>query len=196
MRHLMKILGLLLITISLSFTNPDKKTVIIDVGHGGHDAGNTVNGMTEKEIVLSIAKKIKELNTNEDLEIILTRNTDQFISLEDRVKFINSLDADLMISLHSNAHQTSTPGGHQIFVSNENKMSERSSAVAESIKNLLSTNYSVSDIKNANFLVLKNSNCPAVMIELGFLTNENDREILNSEAGQDQIARTIYQALD
>ena len=100
MKHLLKLSGLLLIIISLAFTNPEKKTVIIDVGHGGHDMGNTVSGITEKEIVLSIANKIKQLNISEDLEIILTRSTDEFISLEDRTNFINSFDADLMISLH------------------------------------------------------------------------------------------------
>lgn len=195
MKHLLKLSGLLLIIISLAFTNPEKKTVIIDVGHGGHDMGNTVSGITEKEIVLSIANKIKQLNISEDLEIILTRSTDEFISLEDRTNFINSFDADLMISLHSNAHQNSTKGGHEIFISNENKMFTRSSEVAESIKDILSTDFTVSDIKNANFSVLKNTNCPSVMIELGFITNEDDREILISEAGQEKIARTIYEAL-
>ena len=195
MKHLLKCTGLLLITLCLAFTNPVKKTVIIDVGHGGHDSGNIVDGLAEKEIVLSIANRIKELDTDENLEIILTRSTDQFVSLEDRTNLINSLDADLMISLHSNAHRNNSKNGHEIFISNEETTFQRSSEIAESLKRLLSVEFSVSEIKKANFAVLKNSKVPAVMIELGFLTNEDDRDILTSETGQNKIASTIYEAL-
>jgi len=52
------------------------------------------------------------------------------------------------------------------------------------------------EIKNANFAVLKNTNCPSVLIEIGFLTNENDRDMLTSETGQAKIAKIIYRSFE
>lgn len=196
MKKLLKIVGLLLITISLSFSTTDKKTVIIDAGHGGNDPGNISNGITEKEVVLNIAHKIRAMNENENIEIILTRSTDEFISLKDRADHINSLDADLMISLHLNAHYNNTKNGLELFTSKQNKMHERSTEVATKMKNALSTNFSVAELKNANFRVLRNVNCPAILIEMGFLTNQEDRNLLTSETGQDKIARIIFQSLN
>ncbi|MGB7841626.1 MAG: N-acetylmuramoyl-L-alanine amidase [Salinimicrobium sp.] len=196
MKHLWKFFSLLLIVISLSFTGTDKKTIIIDVGHGGSDTGNISNGISEKEVVLSIAHKIQELNKNENIEIILTRSSDKFISLEDRTEYINSLGADLMISLHLNAHHSNTKNGLELFTSKQNKMHERSTEIATKMKNALSADFSVAELKNANFLVLRNTTCPGVMVEMGFLTNDEDRKFLTSEAGQEKIAGSIYQSFN
>ena len=136
------------------------------------------------------------MNKNEDIEIILTRSSDEFISLTDRTAYINSLDADLMISLHMNAHQSNTKNGLELFTSKQNKRAKRSIEVAEKMQNVLLNNFTVAELKNANFLVLRNTNCPAVLLELGFLTNVEDRNLLTSEKGQEQIARDIYKALN
>ena len=70
-------------------------------GHGGNDPGAQVGSALEKEIVMSIARKIQVLNTNTNIEIILSRDQDQFKSLSERTQFINSLNPDLVISLHA-----------------------------------------------------------------------------------------------
>lgn len=196
MKHLLKIFAVLLISISLGFTNSEKKTVIIDVGHGGKDVGNISNGLTEKDLLLDIAQKLKSIDQNPNLEIILTRNSDKAISLKQRTALINSLDADLMLSLHLNAHSKPEKSGMEIFTSPKNKMFTGSNEMAAHLKRSLSTDYAVAEIKNANFMVLRDTDCPAVLLEMGFMTNPKERELLNSEKGREKLAAAIYKALE
>jgi N-acetylmuramoyl-L-alanine amidase len=196
MKHFRKILVLLLIALSLSFTNSEKKTVIIDVGHGGWDTGNISHGIAEKDVVLSIAKKIKALNENKNLEIILTRTTDEAITLKDRTDFINKTGADLMISLHLNSHSKSNMNGIEIFTSrNTDLPSQHAAHLATKMKESLAADFEVAELKKANFRVLRETHCPAILVEMGFLSNPEDRELLTSEKGQEQMARSLYELI-
>ncbi|MFV8837466.1 N-acetylmuramoyl-L-alanine amidase family protein [Salinimicrobium soli] len=196
MKLLSKITVLLLISLSLSFTNTDKRTVIIDVGHGGKDPGNISNGISEKTVVLNIARKIKAMNENEDLEIILTRDSDVGMTLKDRTDFINKTGADLMISLHLNAHSRDSKKGIELFTGRSSNMpSQLAAHLAIKMKEALAADFEVSEVKQANFRVLKETHCPAILIEMGFLSNPEDREFLTSEEGQEQMARSIYELI-
>ncbi len=176
-------------------TGPLKKIIIIDVGHGGHDNGAKIYGVVEKEIVLKIANKIKELNNSNDTEIILTRNSDEFVTLRNRVKLINSLNAEYMISLHVSEYKDETMKGSIFYTSTQNEFNDESNILAQIIKKSLQVDTRTNEIRNANFYILKNVNCPATVIELGFLTNEDDRKFLISRKGQDKIAKAIIEAL-
>lgn len=189
----MKFIGLAFLTMTLAFTNVDKKTIVIDVGHGGQDNGTTVNGFDEKEIALNIANKIKELNKNSNVVIILSRDSDKFLSLSDRANQINSVKPDFVISLHANATDNQKENGKQIFVSDKNKQKEKSGDLA------LKLFYSFKDrnveIKKADFYLLKNVEYPIALVELGYLTNETDREILTTEKGQYKLAKSILSVI-
>lgn len=193
MRNLMKFIGLVFLTITLAFTNVDKKTIVIDVSHGGHDNGTTAHGFNEKEIALNIANKIKQLNKNSSIEIILTRDSDKFLSLNERVEQINKLKPDFVISLHANATDDKKESGKEIFVSDKNKQKEKSGNLA------LELFYSFDDrnveIKKADFYLLKNVEYPIALLELGYLTNENDREVLITEKGQFELAESILNVI-
>ena len=77
---------------------------MIDAGHGGNDNGAiSANGLKEKDITLSIAKKIAALNANEHIKILLSRDNDETISVKDRVAFAENNKADFFISIHVNA---------------------------------------------------------------------------------------------
>ena len=166
------------------FENDPKKTitVVIDAGHGGNDDGMTVDGFTEKEIVASIAQKIKEKNANENVIIHLTRTQDQYVSLEDRAKFINELKLDLVLSLHVNGNENAAASGIECYVSPKNAMYEQSKKIAEDLNSRLVNNHNLKSrgIKKANFTMLKYSKFPSVTLELGFLSNENDRAYLTN----------------
>ena len=194
MKNLLKILGVIILIITMSFTG-SKKTIVIDVGHGGKDNGVEINGATEKEIVLNIANKMKELNKESDVDIVLTRNSDEFVSIEEKTEFINSLNPDYVVSLHINSSKNEKRNGFDFFVSKENKFNEKSSELALKFKNSLSKNVSINEIQNANFHILKNVNCPAIHIEMGYFSNQNDREILKSDEGQTRIAKMLYEAI-
>lgn len=195
MKNIFRLLPLCLLAVSLAFTAGDKKTVIIDVAHGGKDSGNTTENVLEKEIVLQIAQKIVALNDDPNLEIILTRDSDKSLSLSDRVKLVNSKDADLLISLHLNSATASERTGVEMYITENNSMKEHSARLAQTIKASLEKDFEVAEIKKANFKILKGTNCPAALIEMGFLSNPSERAFLQSESGQEKMARAIYQAL-
>lgn len=195
MKKVFGILGILLLSINLSFTNIEKKTVVIDVGHGGYDNGASMDGVTEKEITLAVAKKIKELNIGSDVDIILTRDSDNFASLEERVKFINDLNPDYVISLHVNYTSKVDKNGVEIYVPLKEELKEQSTHFAENILRVFEKGNSKAEIKHANFMILRSVNCPVTLIELGYLSNESDREYLTSEKGQSEIAEAIYEAV-
>lgn len=193
MKNAFRILGIALLVFTMSFTSPSsKKLIVIDAGHGGHDMGSTFGSHTEKEIVSKISQKIKELNTNSEVEIVLIRDTDEFKSLADRVEKINSLNADLVLSLHVNSNKNASSSGIEAFVSDQNAKYEDSKAHAEELVALLSNEKLQSrGVKIAPFMVLKKANTAAVTLELGFLSNPSDRNYITSEAGQDEIASKI-----
>lgn len=172
-----------------------KKIIIIDIGHGGLDNGNKINEITEKDIALNIANKIKQLYNNPKVAIFLTRDSDEFISLENRVEFINSLNPEYVISLHVNSSKNETDNGFDFFISTENRFKEKSNELSKKIINSLQKSISINEIKNANYFILKNINCPATLIEMGYLTNPNDKKLLTSEKGQIKIATAIVEAI-
>ena len=165
------------------------KTIVIDAGHGGSDSGATVQEIAEKNITMAVAQQIKALNTNRDVHVVLVREDDSFPSLEQRVKFINSQHPDLVISLHVDSNNKRTDrSGTRIF----HQSSEASVEAAKKLAEKLSSN-SVSEQK---FKVLRESVAPALLVELGFLSNENDRKYLSSTSGQKEIARKILEFID
>ena len=120
MKRTTQLLGIAILLLAFAFTPTAKKIVVIDVGHGGNDPGAQVGSALEKEIVMSIARKIQVLNTNTNIEIILSRDQDQFKSLSERTQFINSLNPDLVISLHAGISNNPQLSGADIFISNQN----------------------------------------------------------------------------
>ena len=193
MKNILKFIGLALLTFTFAFTNVGKKTIVIDVSHGGKDIGTSTEDFNEKEIALSIAKKIKALNRNSNIEIVLTRDSDEFISLEDRAKMINELKPDFVISLHTNFHQDQSKNGTEIYISENNTEIEKSKKLALDISQSFE-NREV-EIKTANFLLLRTVNYPIALVELGFLSNENDRKLLTSEEGQLEIALRLLKVI-
>ncbi|WCO00932.1 N-acetylmuramoyl-L-alanine amidase family protein [Psychroserpens ponticola] len=91
--------------------NEDKFVVVLDAGHGGHDSGNLGSGYKEKEIALKIVLAVgNELEKNEDIKVIYTRKNDKFVTLRGRAKIANDAGADLFVSVHCNAHNSSAHG--------------------------------------------------------------------------------------
>ena len=84
----------------------DKKVIVIDAGHGGHDFGAVKYGIEEKTIVENISKKVKALNKDANVEIVLLRDGDHFMELSERVSIINNLKPNLVVSLHVNANMS------------------------------------------------------------------------------------------
>ena len=189
MRTKFSLLGILMIGFLLSFSTLTKKTIIIDAGHGGSDNGASVNQTYEKDINNNIAQIIKELSSqNKNIEIILTHDGKTVPSLGDRISFINKINPDLVISLHTNSSPNKDKNGVEIFVQNN----EKSKQLAERLTSL----FEKSEVKEQNLKLLRDSNSPAVIIEMGFLSNEKDREYLTTADGQREMATKILHVIE
>ncbi|MES2543583.1 MAG: N-acetylmuramoyl-L-alanine amidase [Bacteroidota bacterium] len=175
-------------------TEPKQINVVIDVSHGGDDTGASSNGVTEKQIVQEIAQKIRDLNKNKNVKIYLTRNSDVFLSLNNRTNIINSIKPDLVISLHLNSSPLETKSGVEMYVC-ENELYSKSNEMAVKLNSKFAKNNNLKtkEIKNADFFLLKNSEAPALIVELGYLTNESDKKYLTEEVEQTKLASTILE---
>lgn len=163
-----------------------KKRIIIDVGHGGKDSGAIgINEIQEKTVVLNIAKEIVKLNRtilDNKLDIYLTRYRDTFISLADRSKLTKTLKVDLFISIHCNASKSSSKG-MEVYVFNSKTEAfniKKSIGLGLSVLNESTQNLHLKKrgVKFENFQVIRETiiNCPAILIETGFVTNDDEAD--------------------
>ncbi len=200
------IAGIIYVTLlSLSYgQNTDKLIMVIDPGHGGIDTGAVgVNGVFEKDIVLSIAKKIDSLNANlfdDRFEIYLTRYRDTLISLSDRSELAKKLNADIFISIHCNKAINRTASGTEVFIHPKSELQAEESAylgftIQKGLANVLGIKNR--DVKFGNFQVLRdNHNSSAViLLELGFLSQTDEAIYLSQEESQNAIALVILQSI-
>ncbi|EMY3555058.1 N-acetylmuramoyl-L-alanine amidase [Flavobacterium psychrophilum] len=172
----------------------DKKIIAIDAGHGGKDFGAQIGGELEKKIVENIANKISLLNGKGEIEIVLLREDDSFIELSERVARINKINPSLLISLHINASKNLKENGVNAYVSKQNDFYDKSMESAKNLVDKISNEkLAKGEVKDANFFVIKNSKCPALLLEVGYLSNENDKTYITSESGQNEIANQIFE---
>lgn len=197
MKNTTKLFLALTAVISFAFVKPTVEepkqiNVVIDAGHGGYDLGTKTDLFTEKQIVEQITHKIYAMNKDKNVVIHLTRNSDTYISLEERAKTINALKPDLVLSLHVNSSKNKSKSGMEMYVPKETPSAAASHALATQLCNKFSnTNLKTSEIKTAPFFILKKSEVPAILIDLGYLSNENDTKYLTGDDSQNKIAQTI-----
>ncbi len=155
-----------------------------------------INSTNEKDINLSISTKLAALSEKNNVKIVLIRSDDKFISRENRAKFVNELKPDLLLSIHCNYAKNNSLHGMDAFYSNKGKYSMKSYDFCETILSGNIENITDEDqIKNADFYILENADCPGVLLQLGFLSNEYDFTKLSDNNYHNQIAKSIYTSL-
>ena len=165
--------------------------VVIDPGHGGKDPGAVVGDVYEKDINLAIALMVREKFALEDgIEISLTRDNDSFLSLTERADFANELNADLYVSVHANALDDETFSGIFTFYSADKPTSKKP---AEIIQRAVSMATGAIDrgIRTESFVVLRETEMSAVLIETGFMTCSEELALLIDPAYQAKVAQGI-----
>ncbi len=174
-------------------------TIIIDPGHGGKDSGAIASGteIYEKDIALSVSKKISSILLRQnDIEVILTRADDTFLSLVERGEVANRLGADLFVSIHANSFPDipSAYGIETYYLPSDTYDSE---TLAEDIQKTLVSYVDTRDrgTKTSVFKVLETANMPSVLVELGFLSNIGERMKLIDESYQDELAKGVAQGI-
>jgi N-acetylmuramoyl-L-alanine amidase len=183
------------IDISIKETTLIGKTIVIDPGHGGLDSGACGKQNTrEKEINLEVALKLKTLLELAGAQVLLTRNTDTFIGLYERCYFANYHKANLFISIHANSHPDPNFRGIEIFHFFGQAKAAR---LARRILNKLvaATGLHSVGVKTSRFVVVRETQMPSVLIELGFLSNYQEETILRTTEFREKAALGILQGL-
>ena len=200
MKNTTKLFLLLTAIVSFAFVNPKLSepkqiNVVIDAAHGGYDFGATSNSINEKQIVEQIANKIKSLNKNENVVIHFTRSSDVFVPLQERSNIANTIKPDLVLSLHVNSSKNQDKSGVEFFVYKDSKWYEESNNLAVKLSSEFAKNntLTIGEIKNAPFYILKYATTPTVLVELGYLSNENDKKYLTDDKEQNKIAENILE---
>ena len=172
----------------------DRPRIVIDPGHGGHDPGTIgIGGVREKDIILPISLDVAEILRKQDIEVILTRDSDNFISLQGRTDMANDLDADLFVSIHANAINLSRPdvnGLETYYYKSGRRLAE---VIHWSILNGVKIDNR--NIRRARFYVLRHSTMPAVLVEVGFLTGAVDSSNLKNSNYRRQMAEAIARGI-
>lgn len=188
-----------------TFVNTDEIVIVIDPGHGGVDPGKVgVNNEIEKEINLEISRKLANYLEYQGITVIMTRDEDIGLysegsknkkreDLNNRVKLINNSKANLAISIHQNSFSQEKYKGAQSFYYKSSKEGEKlASYIQESIKMFVDSSNNRKIKPNDSYFLLKQSSCPTVIIECGFLSNYEEAKKLSEENYQDKIAWAIY----
>jgi N-acetylmuramoyl-L-alanine amidase len=167
---------------------PAKSTVIVDPAHGGADSGVKISDkIHEKDITLTLALLIqKELSKVGHIQVILTRDKDRDVSTQERVNRISTTQPRIMVSLHINAGFYKTAKGFEIYFPGFK--------TGKSVKD--SPSAIISDMKkNKNLPLLEGITIPAVIVEIGFSGNAENRKKLNDEKYRLDIARALSKAI-
>lgn len=169
-----------------------KFKVVIDAGHGGKDPGASGHSdRFEKLFTLELSRKVYDLMSKEpELQPYMTRTDDTFVELEDRAAFANDLEADLFISIHGNTFTSAISGTETYYYSNE------SIEFAKTIHKWMVEATGLTDrgLRKAPFKVLRLSEMPSALLELGYLSSKSDEDRLLDGTYQDKIAAAIVAA--
>jgi len=168
--------------------------VAIDAGHGGSDPGAIgPSGVLEKDVVLAIAQDLRTLLVRQRIDVVMVRDADVFVPLEDRARIAARGGATLFVSIHANAAVDANANGTQAFY-----LTPQSASLASAIADEIGRSAGVGSrgIAVARFAVLVgNPHIPAVLVETAFVTNPREEQLLRDPAGQQAFAQGILKGL-
>lgn len=185
-----------------------EKVIVIDAGHGGADPGMVgIGGLEEKGINLAVSMKLKESLEDQGFTVVMTRTEDQGLyqegvrnkkvqDMQNRIEIMEKAKPLLAVSIHQNSYTEESVKGPQVFYY---ESSEEGQKLAVSIQNALNTELSVERPRkekgNTSYFLLKKSPCVLNIVECGFLTNEKEAELLQTEEYQQKIVEAVTKGI-
>ncbi len=213
-------------------------TIVVDAGHGGDDHGaRGPEGLLEKDLVLDLARRLATRLAGQGLVVVMTRDADRFVTLDERTRIANEAGTDLFISIHANASPLSKVAGIETFFASPEATDESARALAQLenlafgtdaagvaqgdpvraiLGDLLATEHLADaqefarmaqrriataeasrsrGVKQAPFVVLMGVHAPAVLVEVGFLTNAKEESRLASDAERERLVAGLTEAV-
>lgn len=196
----------------LDFVNPHEmyeKIVVLDAGHGGTDEGGTVHGLKEKDFTLSVAERVRNSLEDSDVRVYCTRQEDVSVDTARRMEFINELRPDFVVSIHLNGSADAAKYGTEVWYSADYVVPVFGNP---ELADTLERNVVMAIDGRANGLVgcseseegmdpevrqmLAGMRVPAAVLQVGYLTNEREAELLKQPEYMDKIAKGICTALE
>jgi N-acetylmuramoyl-L-alanine amidase len=210
--------------------------IVIDPGHGGQDPGAKARGLTEAAIVLDIALRLEKLLLKRaDVEVVLTRRTNSYVTLEERTALANRAEADLFLSIHANASSNASARGIESYFLNfapdkaaeaiaarENAGSTQTMRALSDIVRAIALNNKLDEsrdfaatmqsalygrlrkvnrnlrnlgVKQAPFMVLIGATMPSTLVEISFLSNKQEADLLKTDKYRHQIAEALLEGV-
>lgn len=186
----------------------EKKTIVIDAGHGGSDPGKIgINNALEKDINLQIAYKLKMFLEMEDVQVIMTRETEEGLYSADasnkksddmrkRCGIIDAANPEFTVSIHQNSYHEEAIHGAQVFYYEQ---SQEGKKIAECIQKQLIAKVDLDNTRvakaNGSYYLLRKTQKPTVIVECGFLSNYEEAEKLKEDYYQEKLAWAIHMAV-
>lgn len=180
------------------------KTILVDSGHGGKDDGAQRGEVKEDAINLAIAMEVRKQLIEQGANVLMTREDDRDLAEEDsenrkrddmkkRVEFIECGFCDMFVSIHLNAYPDSSVRGAQVFYQPDSMQSERMAQLMQ--EELSSCSGQQRKQKPGDYYILTRTTVPGILAECGFLSNAEERSMLQSADYQKKIAAAIVQGL-
>lgn len=206
--------GLVMVSKKLEkYVNSDKVekkeyTVVLDAGHGSSDSGKVgINGVLEKDINLSISKETKKHLEKKGIRVVMTRDKDESLAegengnrkvqdMKARVKRINDTKPNLAVSIHQNSYHEESIHGAQVFYYEHSESGEKDARILQEALLAVDPDNTRQVKANTMYYLLKRTEVPILIIECGFLSNQEEAEKLASEDYQKEIAKAIANGIE
>lgn len=168
------------------------KVIVIDAGHGGTDYGAIRNGINEKDINLDVAKRVEDILRRKGYKVGMTRTNDIFVSLEDRCKISASMNPSIFVSIHVNSCVGTEPRGIETHYYHDNSVELANTIHSKMTKAIQSPNRGLFKSK---FYVINHTTVPAVLLEIGFISNDRERAELITPKRKQATAQAISEGI-
>jgi N-acetylmuramoyl-L-alanine amidase len=196
----MKRLLLLLFLFPICAFAKEKPIIVLDAGHGGKDMGAKVRNFEEKKLTLRTTFLVKKHLEELGYRVILTRARDVFLPLGTRVALANQRPSSLFVSIHYNSALSPAASGIEVYYYSKAEAKRRASSkelATHVLKGIIKEAKPHSrGVKQGNFQVIRETTMPAILIEAGFITNNEERALLGSQTYLDQLSKGIALGVD
>ncbi len=172
--------------------NATKGKVVIDPGHGGSDYGAIREGINEKDITLDVSERVSSILKSKGYKVAMTRNDDTYVSLQDRVDFSENEAPEIFVSIHVNSAVATEPKGIETHYYHD-----YSKDLAKVIHSHLIKDIDTKDrgLVKSKFYVINHTTVPAILVEMGFISNEEERAELISDKRKQKTAKAIAEGI-
>lgn len=167
-------------------------TVVLDAGHGGAQPGCVIGDLQEKEIAMAITQRLKTRLEQMGFDVVLTRGDDMDVGLSERAQIANQAEGDCFVSIHCNSYVDDSISGLECYYYRSEAGEQLAEAIATATE---ASEIDTRESKEGNFQVLREADMPAVLIEVGYMTNPAELELLASEEYQQTLASAIAEGI-